>query len=801
MRVPSSLKSHAPGRARLSARAARRLTLPPLLIVLLSIWLALPAAAQTGGLVPETRQLLRETEEALPRIEQDYAGALRARNAIEPLREALRARLQQLERRQRDFDQQVARLGPKPAWDETEAVAAQRRELAALQAAFEAEYRPVLLAAQQSEQMWHRLTEIRRTLFAKRLTMNVASILDPIFWRDVATVELPRFAVQTEQLLRSWADYVSSHDTVEMGLALLACTVGLVLFVLRLHRRIAERARTVEAQAEAVTERAALQRGAIVFVMRALPLPLAALLFAFVARHLDVAPPEVDEFLTAVAIALLVLGTARGAMGALLAPRAARWRIVRASDDSAAAVTFMVVGALDLYTAGIIATSFQTLVGQRIETEIATIMVLTVAMIGLVAVGFRRLDRASGPPAGFVTLDATWTRPIVSLVCVAAGLCLAFGYVALAGFLSGRLAMSCLAVAVAILIVTTLDQLLDRGQASQTRAGAALAAMLGLSHHAIDLAGVALSGLTRLAVIVTTGLIVLAPWGLEYGDVNPFGDFAAWFATTDLRSGLGTFGFALLAFVLGIVGTKLVVDWMDTALLPRTSLDPSLRHSIRTVLGYAGFAVTALGALSLMGINAQNIAVIAGALSIGIGFGLQSIVGNFVSGLILLAERPVRVGDVVVIKGEEGRVQRISVRSTVIGTFQQASVVIPNSDLIASVVRNRNLANANLELRFTLVLDHDADVARADAVVVTAAEGHANVLKTPKPRVLFVRITEIGQELEVRCSADRFENKRQVRSDLHHRIAEAFRQEGLRFARYPHAMAALSTSAQAEDTD
>ncbi|WP_083467899.1 DUF3772 domain-containing protein [Methylobacterium tarhaniae] len=572
MRVPSSLKSHAPGHARLSARAARRLTLPPLLIVLLSIWLALPAAAQTGGLVPETRQLLRETEEALPRIEQDYAGALRARNAIEPLREALRARLQQLERRQRDLDQQVARLGPKPAWDETEAVAAQRRELAALQAAFEAEYRPVLLAAQQSEQMWHRLTEIRRTLFAKRLTMNVASILDPIFWRDVATVELPRFAVQTEQLLRSWADYVS-------------------------------------------------------------------------------------------------------------------------------------------------------------------------------------------------------------------------------------LAMSCLAVAVAVLIVTTLDQLLGRGQASQTRAGAALAAMLGLSHHAIDLAGVALSGLTRLAVIVTTGLIVLAPWGLEYGDVNPFGDFAAWFATTDLRSGLGTFGFALLAFVLGIVGTKLVVDWMDTALLPRTSLDPSLRHSIRTVLGYAGFAVTALGALSLMGINAQNIAVIAGALSIGIGFGLQSIVGNFVSGLILLAERPVRVGDVVVIKGEEGRVQRISVRSTVIGTFQQASVVIPNSDLIASVVRNRNLANANLELRFTLVLDHDADVARADAVVVTAAEGHANVLKTPKPRVLFVRITEIGQELEVRCSADRFENKRQVRSDLHHRIAEAFRQEGLRFARYPHAMAALSTSAQAEDTD
>jgi small-conductance mechanosensitive channel len=212
------------------------------------------------------------------------------------------------------------------------------------------------------------------------------------------------------------------------------------------------------------------------------------------------------------------------------------------------------------------------------------------------------------------------------------------------------------------------------------------------------------------------------------------------------------------------------------------------------VLGYAGFAVTTLVTLSLLGINAQNVAVVAGALSVGIGFGLQSIVSNFVSGLIVLAERPIRVGDIVVVKGEEGVVERISVRSTLIGTAERSSLIVPNSDLITSIVRNRTLTDPTQQLRFNLLLDHDADPVRACELVMELARQHPHVLSSPLPRTLFMRLTELGQEFEIRCNIDRFENMLQTRSDLHLHIVLAFRKNDIRMARIPTAVSALAST-------
>ena len=155
--------------------------------------------------------------------------------------------------------------------------------------------------------------------------------------------------------------------------------------------------------------------------------------------------------------------------------------------------------------------------------------------------------------------------------------------------------------------------------------GRGLRRLAGVSRRTLDLTATALSGVLRFIIIVVVGLIVFMPWGLEYGDVNPFADFSTFVTTSDLRNWLGSFGFGLLAFVVGLLGTRLIVGWLNSALLPRMSLDSGIRHSIRTVLGYVGFAATAFVALSLMGVNTQNVAVVAGALSVGIGFGLQLI--------------------------------------------------------------------------------------------------------------------------------------------------------------------------------
>ena len=122
--------------------------------------------------------------------------------------------------------------------------------------------------------------------------------------------------------------------------------------------------------------------------------------------------------------------------------------------------------------------------------------------------------------------------------------------------------------------------------------------------------------------------------------------------------------------------------------MARGRVDVGVRNSIRTVVGYAGVALAALIGVSAAGIDLSNLALIAGGLSLGIGFGLQNVVSNFVSGLILLAERPFKVGDWIVAGPVSGTVKKISVRATEIETFQRQTVILPNSELINSAVAN-----------------------------------------------------------------------------------------------------------------
>jgi small-conductance mechanosensitive channel len=159
-------------------------------------------------------------------------------------------------------------------------------------------------------------------------------------------------------------------------------------------------------------------------------------------------------------------------------------------------------------------------------------------------------------------------------------------------------------------------------------------------------------------------------------------------------------------------------------------------------------------AFSYLGLSLDRIAIVAGALSVGIGFGLQSIVNNFVSGLILLWERPIRVGDLVVVGDGEGYVRRINVRATEIETFDRATVVVPNSNLISGVVRN-------------------AEIMR------NCALAHREVMSEPGPRVLFKKMTDTAIEFDLVCFVDEIETAGPVSSDLYFAIFRRLREEGI----------------------
>lgn len=191
---------------------------------------------------------------------------------------------------------------------------------------------------------------------------------------------------------------------------------------------------------------------------------------------------------------------------------------------------------------------------------------------------------------------------------------------------------------------------------------------------------------------------------------------------------------AVLALLIGVYLIRSLRRWLDNEFLPKTAMDPGMCASLSTLFANIGYALVILLALSSLGVQWTNLAWIVSALSVGIGFGLQEIVKNFVSGLILLTERPVKVGDLISISGVEGDIRRINVRATEIQLSDRSIVIVPNSQLISQNLRNVTLGGsaqgvATLELTFAL----DIDPEQVNDLLYNTYCEHENILDHPAP--------------------------------------------------------------------
>jgi small-conductance mechanosensitive channel len=236
-------------------------------------------------------------------------------------------------------------------------------------------------------------------------------------------------------------------------------------------------------------------------------------------------------------------------------------------------------------------------------------------------------------------------------------------------------------------------------------------------------------------------------------------------------------GIVLFAVVLGI--TRLVQRFIDERVLKRTRADAGVRNSLLAGIGYVGFFLAAVIGISTAGVDLSNFAIIAGALSVGIGFGLQNIVNNFVSGLILLVERPIKVGDVVSVGGKDGQVKRISVRATEIETQRRASIIIPNSEILSSAVTNMTHRDATGRVEIALGVAYGSDVQKVRQTLLACAEADYRVLRHPTPHVLFRNFGDSALEFELRCFVGTLADTLYVPSDLRFAIDKAFREQGI----------------------
>lgn len=286
--------------------------------------------------------------------------------------------------------------------------------------------------------------------------------------------------------------------------------------------------------------------------------------------------------------------------------------------------------------------------------------------------------------------------------------------------------------------------------------------------------------LVQVVLVIGALLTLLNVWELTASPLE------TWSAITRLGftvAGVSiTIGRVLLAIVLvylTALGSRVVRTFVTSELVPRWEMDRGVGDSISSVVHYLAIAIGVLFALGALGVELQSIALVAGALSLGIGFGLQNVVNNFVSGVILLFERPVRVGDTVVVGGEWGTITKIGLRSTIIETFARSEIIVPNGDLVSEKVTNWTLTNAIARLELPVGVAHGSPVGRVLQVLREAGAAHPAVLDDPEPQPLFVAFGERALEFELRVWVRELRHRLEVQSVILEEIDRRFRQEGI----------------------
>ena len=624
----------------------------------------------------------------------------------------------------------------------------------------------------------------QRALFAKTLFLRSRGMFAPSLWKE-AVADAPRVAASTAMLFEERGAIVASRATGARKAELLGVVV-LILLAVPLLLVLARRA-TARAQGGAAPAKLKKAVGAAWTALATSAAPLAAMAaLASVIEGFDLADASLEPILARLFEGVGRVAVAWGVARALLAPGAPRWRLVDPGDRLAGRLTRLAVAVVTVMAVVRLLEQIEETVQAGLSVAILTRGLGALLCAALVAATLRRFPRdlANEPGAGRDWLSLTQLLGYAAAATIVVAC--ALGYVTFANFFILQSCWILVVAGVLQIVLTLLGAAIDAAFAPTGRLGLMAARVLGVERQSLRPFAILLSGALTLACFVVAALLILAPFGVESGDF--LGNLqSSFFAVkiADVTISPSTALVALVLFAITLVAAHGLRRWLDGSFLPLTRLDMGLRNSIGASVGYAGFILAASIAMSHLGLGFEKLAIVAGALSVGIGFGLQSIVNNFVSGLILLWERAIRVGDWVVIGDEQGYVKRINVRSTEIETFDRATMIVPNSNLVTGVVKNWLRGDKVGRVKIPLAPHSGVDPEQIRDILLAAARAQEGVLRIPAPQVMFLGMEANLFRFELWCYLEDVEHATRVRSDLHFDLYKRLADAGITIAAPP----------------
>jgi small-conductance mechanosensitive channel len=357
--------------------------------------------------------------------------------------------------------------------------------------------------------------------------------------------------------------------------------------------------------------------------------------------------------------------------------------------------------------------------------------------------------------------------------------CALGGYLALSRFLAQQLIVTGSILAFVYLLLLWVDGFMQGLGDDSAATGHWLKERAGLEQRRRKQLVLPIGLFLKFAVLVLSVPLILLQWGYRWPDIYDW--YSQLFFGFDIGNTQVSFAVLLasiIVFGLAYAAARLFQGWLDAHVLKPAGISGGVRDSIRIGVGYVGIVIAALAAFSYAGFNLSNLAILAGAFSVGIGFGLQSVVNNFVSGLILLAERPIKVGDLVVVGGEEGYVRRISVRSTEVETSERARVLIPNSYFVTEKVKNWSLRDNTRRVVIPVSVGYGCDPRKVIATLLKVAQDNPEVMMTPAPSVDF----DFGADtlnFKLYAFVDDLNKGGSTSTDLRIAILDAFNEAGI----------------------